>query len=149
MIPITAGNDFILVTEIIKDIGWVGAGGVDFWASSLMLGRDIGYVVSNLDQFLKPVIGLNHDALVGFRNVMLKADYILETEIFAELGSDLHSLVIDRVVPIEPNEGGSAIISGEEFHADQGPESSIRVIIAHEHGYLEFDVHSNSVEHIA
>ena len=39
--------------------------------------------------------------LPGLGDVMLEADHVLEAEFFAKLGGQFHSLVVDRVRPIE------------------------------------------------
>jgi hypothetical protein len=71
------------------------AGLVNLRVAPFVLGGDVGDVVGQFHQLLPPVVGLAHDALPRLGNVMLEAHHLLKAEFFAELGGDLHALVVD------------------------------------------------------
>ena len=114
-----------------------------------MLGGDVGDVAGDGAQLIAAQIGLAHDALPRLGNVMLEAYHVLEAERFAELRRDLHRLVVDRVAPVETDQRRGAVITGEQFRADQRPQPGVGVVIAHEDRNLELDVHAQAVEQIA
>ncbi len=97
-----------------------------------MLGRNIGHVIGQLDQLFPPVVGLLDNTLTGFGDMVLEADHFLKTQLLAELGGDLHRLVIDRIAPVETDQWRSSIIAREQFGADQSPQPGIRIVVAHE-----------------
>jgi len=70
-------------------------------------------VISNLHQLAPAVVGLPYDTFPGLGDVVLEAHDFLKAQLFAELGSDLHAFVIDRVTPVETNERRGAVVSGE------------------------------------
>ena len=61
--------------------------------------------------------------------MVFETHHVFETQLFTELGCDLHGLVIDRVAPVETDQGRGPVIAGEELRADQSPQSSIGIIV--------------------
>ncbi len=86
-----------------------------------MFGRDVGHVIGNLYQLLESVVGLSHDGLVCLGDVVLETYHVLKPQRPAHLGGDFHRLVVDRVAPVEADEGRAPVLAGEELGADQGP----------------------------
>ncbi len=125
------------------------SGLVNFWVSALVFGGDICYMIGNFNQFIAAVVWLEDNALVGFCDVVLKADNIFKTKFLAELGSQLHALIVNRIAPVKSNQGGGAVIPGEKFCAQQSPEGCIGIIIAHIYGDLKLVIHSQSVKQVA
>ena len=82
-IPIAEVDHFLFLTEVIQDIRGVGECGFDLRVAAFMLGRDIGDMIRQLDQFLPPVVGLFDDRLPRLGDVMLEADNIFEAKLLS------------------------------------------------------------------
>ena len=71
----------------------------------------------------------------------------------AEGSADFRSLrkvdVVDGVGKIEACQGGASVLPGEQPGRKQGPENRIGVVVPHENGDFEPDVHAHAVEQVA
>ena len=146
VVPVTRFNDLLFVPEIIQDVRWMLPGLVNVRVASFMFGRDIRHMAGDLYQLVPPVVGLAHNTLPRLGDVMLKTNDILKSQFLAELGGDLHGLVVYRIAPVETDQRRRTIITGEELCAQQRPQCRIGIVVAHKDRDLELDVNAQPVQ---
>src|SRR5450759_853285 len=149
VLPVAARDDLGLLAEVIQDVRGMGPRPVHRRVAALVLRGDVGHVVGERHELLAAVVRLQDDALPRLGDVVLEADDVLEAECPPDLGRDLQRLVVRRVAPVEADERCRFVLAREELRPDEGPHPGVRVVVAHEDGDLELDVHAETMEEVA
>ena len=110
-IPVARVDDFLLVAEVIQDIRRMLKRCFGVQIPPFVLGRDVGHVVGDLDEFGASIIRLHHDGFLGLDDVMLEAHNLLKAQRFAELRSQFHRLIVDGIGPVESAKRRGTIVA--------------------------------------
>ena len=86
-VHITGGFHFFLWPEVIKYVGGMVKGFLYFRVTAFVFGGYIGHTAGYFYKLVAPVVGLSHNALVGFGDMMLNPDVAFQPKPAPYLGA--------------------------------------------------------------